>query len=123
MKRVVTSLVVLTVVVAFGANGQAAVPMAGEFNHRISGTVTKLDKQKLTLTSEGAKGSTETVITANQNTKVYIHTTPPATGGPSRTKVVQGKLSDVKVGQTVSVTVNGDVAIFIRIYITETAPK
>ncbi|MCY2927216.1 MAG: hypothetical protein NT031_17640, partial [Planctomycetota bacterium] len=114
MKRVVTSLVVLTVVVAFGANGQAAVPMAREFNSRISGTVTKLDKQKLTLSST----SGETVVTANERTKVYIHITPPATGGPSRTKVVPGKLSDVKVGQTVSVTVNGDVAIFIRIYIT-----
>ena len=43
MKRLVMSLVVLAVVVAFGANGQAAVPMAREFNSRISGTVTKLD--------------------------------------------------------------------------------
>jgi len=118
MKRVVTSLAVLAGVVVFGANLEAAVPMAREFNSRISGTVTKLDKQKLTLSS----ASGETVVTANERTKVYIHTMPPATGGPSRTKIVPGKLSDVKVGQTVSVTVNDGIAIFIRIYITETQP-
>ena len=118
MRQAMASLIVLAFLAIFGANVTMAEEKNVPPNPTVGGEITKIDGQSITLTTTGDKGTKDTVVTVNDQTKVHIETAdmvPSGNEGKTKHKVVDGAMSDLKVGQKVSATLNNGTAISITV--------
>lgn len=94
-----------------GVRGASAAEKKGPPTHTARGELTKIEGKSLTVTSKGDSGEKSVTVTADDSTKILLPSDKPAAGGKEGakgTQHVEGKLSDLKVGDRVSVTYKDD---------------